>query len=235
MKRKISTYLLAAATAAALTGCGFGDDNSDPRTTLFYDMVTCGETTPEGVTSFTFRAVDDSPEVTLTADWTPADTTIVPGQRLLLAYRTEVHNRDAHVEIAAWLKATGGQLKSAADISGWDDEPVWVNAIWRSGHYINLDCRLEYSAQPATFDLVLDSATAHTPDPVAYLFHRRDSEIDGFQRRVYASWDIARVWQQPSVHTLTIRLRDSNRDIQDFRFTKSQPTEPSTINDKPKP
>ncbi len=112
---------------------------------------------------------------------------------------------------------------------------MWVNAIWRSGHYINLDCRLEYSAQPATFDLVLDSATAHTPDPVAYLYHRRDSEIDGFQRRVYASWDIARVWQQPSVHTLTIRLRDSNRDIQDFRFTKSQPTEPSTINDKPKP
>ena len=88
MKRKISTYLLAAATAAALTGCGFGDDNSDARTTLFYDMVTCGETTPEGVTSFTFRAVDDSPEVTLTADWTPADTYHCPPDKTACCWPT---------------------------------------------------------------------------------------------------------------------------------------------------
>lgn len=103
---------------------------------------------------------------------------------------------------------------------GWDATPVYVNSLWRSGTYINLECKLDYADDKRRFYLALDEATAAEPVPDLYIVHDMGTLPPNFGRRIYASWDISAVWDVPECQGVTVHVNDSNRDLRPVVFMK---------------
>jgi hypothetical protein len=104
----------------------------------------------------------------------------------------------------------------------WNERPVYLNSVWRSGKYINLRLRLEYSDKPRYFYLVTDSLTMTDAVPQLYLVHDRKGEAENYLFETYASFDISKVWNLPSCQAINIHINDSNSNKEEiYTFNKT--------------
>ena len=216
MKRIIS-YVYPAVAAFLLCGCG--DDQPAAIMTLT-DIVTF-EGYRSGQPVFTLQKNGDSPLVTLTGTTGHLSQTFSDGERLLLRYLPQ--NGEAYTSGPVAVYGTGrinyDKLRTGA-VDGWDADPVYMYALWRTGPYLNMECGVEYSDTPRLFFLILDETTAGDDIPQLYLMHDMGDAPDRFSRRIYASWDIGALWNLESCRGVTVHLRDSNRDIREMTFVK---------------
>lgn len=103
-----------------------------------------------------------------------------------------------------------GSGSSAGDIlQGWDADPVNLMACWRGGHKIYMRLKLQYSADPRRFALIVDPETADTPNPELYLYHSRPVDNPSFDRQYYAAFDISPLWEDEAVSTVTVHIATS--------------------------
>lgn len=221
MKGLNKSLLIAALPWLMLAGCDSSESDPDDKYVVL-NMVTYEGTSQAGVTTLTFREIDDSPLITLTCDWTP-DPAIDGGTRLMALYTTDTPQQSAHVALRQAARTFGGALKQTSRPDTLTLRPVYMNSLWRSGGYLNLDALMQYSSTQRSVSLVLDEATASSPCPVLYL--ETSAVLDStavFGSRVYASWDASQLWQQQSVDSLKVRLLDANRHVNEVTFKKQK-------------
>lgn len=221
MPTRLFPLLPAMALAVALTGCG--DDAPYSDTATLYDIVTYGGSVG-GVATFTMRASNDSPLLTLTATGVDVNPAIKEGDRMLLGYIPASGTPYASGEVS--VVSTGAinnvpmTEDAIADIR-WDADPIYLNSIWRTGCYINVYCRVSYSAKPRLLSLVADCETLGDPVPQLYLVHDLLGEPDSYTRRAYLSADISDVWRLETCRGVTVHVADSNLPTTEYIFMKT--------------
>lgn len=217
-------YRLAASAVVLLSLCSCGEDGVDgPVKMTCTDLVTFSGNVGERAT-FTFQKMDDSPEITLTAQSTLASDDIEVGTRLLISYIPEGNQ----AYISGPVTLLGGRVVTQSAITAewrdeydaWDKDKVYVYSAWRTGPYLNVHVRLTYSAEPRIFCLAADPATLNSAWPEVYLVHVIDGDVDNHDRAYYASFDISEVWSRPSTEGIRLHVANSNLDKQIFTFAK---------------
>ncbi|MEZ3589693.1 MAG: hypothetical protein K1V84_01485 [Muribaculaceae bacterium] len=218
---RLFTLLPAMTLAVALTGCG--DDAPYSAAATLYDIVTYGGSV-DGVAIFAMRASNDSPLLTLTATGVDVDPAIGEGDRMLLGYipASGVPYTSGEVSVVSMGAINNVPMKedAIADIR-WDADPIYLNSIWRTGCYINVYCRVSYSAKPRLLLLVADRETLGDPVPQLYLVHDLLGEPDSYTRRAYLSADISDVWRLETCRGVTVHVADSNLPTTEYTFMKT--------------
>lgn len=218
---RLFPLLPAMTLAVALTGCG--DDVPYSDTATLYDIVTYGGS-EDGVAIFAMRASNDSPLLTLTATGVDVDPAIGEGDRMLLGYipASGVPYTSGEVSVVSMGAINNVPMKedAIADIR-WDADPIYLNSIWRTGCYINVYCRVSYSAKPRLLSLVADRETLGDPVPQLYLVHDLLGEPDSYTRRAYLSVDISDVWRLETCRGVTVHVADSNLPTTEYTFMKT--------------
>lgn len=206
--------------SGAMASCS-SDEGYNDR--IFYSSIVTIESTDEAAgTVFSFQRYDDSPLITLTAPDRTVDKKRV-GTRALLYYYPE--SGDPYASGRVEIRSLGAINCDTAIIRPieryeWDHDAIFLNALWRTGEYINLRMRAEYSDKPRYFGLVVDSLTLDNPWPEAYILHNLDGAPPGYLRESYASFDISKVWRQPGCLGLRIHVNDSNLPADTYVFPK---------------
>lgn len=225
MKPSIKTsasLLLSAVMTFMLASCG--EDGVDgPVEMTCTDLVTFTGNTGSHAT-FTFQKMDDSPEITLTAQSAISDE-IEAGTRLLINYIPQ----DNKAYTSGPVTLLGGRVVTQSAITtewrdeynAWDKDKVYVYSAWRTGRYINLHVRLTYSPEPRIFCLAADPSTLGSAWPDVYLVHVIGADVDNHDRAYYASFDINDVWSRPEVEGIRLHVANSNLDKQIFTFAKT--------------
>lgn len=218
---RLFLLLPAMTLAVALTGCG--DDVPYSDTATLYDIVTYGGS-EDGVAIFAMRASNDSPLLTLTATGVDVDPAIGEGDRMLLGYipASGVPYTSGEVSVVSMGAINNVPMKedAIADIR-WDADPIYLNSIWRTGCYINVYCRVSYSAKPRLLSLVADRETLGDPVPQLYLVHDLLGEPDSYTRRAYLSVDVSDVWRLETCRGITVHVADSNLPTTEYTFMKT--------------
>lgn len=210
--------ILAVMIAAMAWGCT--SDQPSESVTL-YDIVTFDGDSDQGA-CFSFRKNGDSPLVELVAAGQALGReSVAAGDRVLIAYipASGEAYRSGEIELKGISLINSGSVRRG-DIDGWNATPVYVHSLWRSGTYVNLECKLDYAGESRRFYLALDEATADDPVPALYIVHDMGSLPPNFGRRIYASWDISELWDLPGCRGVTVYVNDSNRDMGSVTFMK---------------
>ncbi|MDE7388027.1 MAG: hypothetical protein K2M97_02100 [Muribaculaceae bacterium] len=215
-------FIIAMAVAAAsLAGC---KSEESPNRYVGLSFVTYEGTTPDSRSIFTLQKVNDAPEMELRARWMPPEW-LKPGRRLVIQYSMDALPEASVVNDVDLLTCTlpfGDTIRFMADSAVWSSEPLFVNSIWRSGHYINLDCMM----RPTTVDgegsleLVADSISSTTSHPVLFLTASGQRTGSPYVYTVYGSWNIDTLWSRPDVEAVTVRADNANLNVNSFTFTK---------------
>lgn len=212
-----------------LNSCGVNDDTFDGQVTaVLYDIVTF-DGNIDGRAQFSFRQVDDTPQIILSAGNAALNTEdIVPGRRLYIAYQP-IDGAPAYTSSAINLikayKINSGKLSVEESIESFDDwnrDKIYLLAVWRSGEYINLQCRLTYSTDPRIFRIVADTSTLDEPIPDLYLVHSMKKQVDNFERTYYGSFDISAVLDRPTCRGVRLHVADSNLTTDTYTFLRNQ-------------
>lgn len=206
-----------AVAAIALWSCG-GDEPAA-------QMVLADIVTFEGYRSerpvFTMRKEGDSPLITLTGHSGRLSQDLEDGQRVLLRYLPA--NGEAYssgdVAVRSVVRINYDKLRKGP-LDGWDADPVYMLALWRTGQYLNLECTVEYSDESRRFFLLVDEPTIADPVPQLYLMHDMGDAPANFSRHIYASWDMSALWNTDGCLGVTVNINDSNRGIRRMTFMK---------------
>lgn len=197
-------------------------DDAECNDQAFLSDIVTVESTGESGSRFTFRRYDDSPLITLTAPSLRLDDKTV-GRRVLLRYYPESGKpyTDGDIRSLA-ISAVNCDTTVIRPVEryDWASNAVFLNAIWRSGDYINVHLRAVYSDKPRYFSLMVDSLTLTDPVPQVYLVHNTLGAPDSYMREVYASFDITNVWGLPGCDGIEIHVNDSNLKKEIYKFNK---------------
>lgn len=216
--KKLTAILLA---AVALTACR-KQDPTTPDTTV-YDIVTYESTDDDSsVSIFTYQRIDDSPLITLSANWIPPSK-IEPGKRMLLAYQTDHPGESGPITIKMAMPTVGGDpVESATPSVGHIQvKPV---SVWRSGPYLNLRAQLTIAGGAISAALEMDRNTVDSDFPAFYLNISQPSPatIETTVKDAYCSWDIGSTWNLPTCRGVKLFYRGSGGITGELTLTKQQ-------------
>lgn len=211
----MALWLLAAMLPAACS-----DDDSAP---LEYraDIVTFTGNDDSGATFG--RIEQNSDDVTpLVARGVRVDTAkVLAGSRVLMVYEEMAElSGPMYVNVRSLQQIVNGAVSVADETDGWDKDAIYMMSLWRTGNYLNLECRVENSEEPRNFGLIADPATLDNAVPDLYVAHDMGDHPASYMRRIYASWDISAVWSRAGCRGVRVHMRDSNRNIKEMTFTK---------------
>lgn len=194
-------------TGLFLSSCRSSDEPSSglPEGAV-YDFVTLEQSSSEG-SLFTMRKNGDSP---LISYYTETDfsriQTIKDGDRLILCYDRiggDVYT-SGKIEVYGYAQLSSTDQKmlwaDSVEYDDWRCPPMKINALWRTGHYINFDTEISVfqARRPATLVLVADKTSADGNFPELHVYYENAENNDGENPyRVYASFDISEIWNRP--------------------------------------
>ncbi len=221
--RNLCTALSCAAIGLFAVSCNDDKSNDLPEGTL-YDIVTLVSNNDNG-TVFEFQKEGDSPMITLTSTRRVDSEIFKTGDRMLIAYLPLASSyASGPIELEATGQVINGDIieGKASDWNSFRTYDQYLTFISRSGQYINVRSELYVRSAPKTYSLVVDEATLDQEYPTAYIIFIPDNEMDATLHTGYASWDISKVWNLPTVKGLKIRLSNTNGD-NEFTFKKDTP------------
>lgn len=219
--KKTLTYLCAAAVALASASCSKSNEEPLPDPAI-YDIVTFDGVTPDDkapLAIFTYQVKDDSPVITLSANWNAPDE-LKPGTRLLLAYTTETPGESGPIAIKGLSIIPGGDIRPTATVPA--SEPIRLRSLWRSGNYLNLNSVITISGEASEISLYVGEETLADAVPQAYVVvGMGNGGIDtSAPRQLYASWNIESVWSLPTVTGLNVNYVDAAGHPQSILISK---------------
>lgn len=208
ISRAMFALVAAVLMLAGLTGCNDSNGQKVPGDESMTDFVTLTGATDKGFT-VTLRKEDDSPLVTLTFTDQRIDTKIINvGDRFLLSYRPEsgVAYKSGPAVAYAYRPIANEELEySVASKTGsWITMAVRLNALWRTGNYINVMALCQYNTKPKKFALVVDEETLDSEIPEAYLLFDTDAKVEASELAYYATFDISSLWERQDVKGLRV-------------------------------
>lgn len=202
-----------------LVACGSSDSAPDIEPAV-YDIVTYESTTLDGsVSVFTYQVMDDSPVITLTANW-KVPQSVSPGTRLLLAYTTDTPGKSGPIEVKQAVLIPGGKPIEANDIPY--SEPLQIRSLWRTGNYLNLDGVITISGAAKELNLYakessLDKATVQ----LAIIIGEGDGPVGAeVKKNLYASWNIGEIWNKTTCEAIDVFYTDALGRTQSITINK---------------
>ncbi len=225
MRCRVLSLVLLPLAALFLMFTSCGEDGIDASVEMPLTEIATFEGNGEGRAVFSFRKVDDTPLVVLTADTgIDIDPERVPA-RMLIRYIPENGNAyesgPVRLLSASLINSSAVETVWKDGYDRWDRDGVYLYSMWRSGTYLNMHIRLTYSTEPRVFCLAADPATLHTSVPDLYLVHIMENTADNHDRAYYASFDMASVWNRKDVTAVRIHVANTNLDKHIFTFEKT--------------
>lgn len=224
MIRKFLSILLIGSIAAGFSSCGGEDGPDGPVGNSYLDIVTVASADAAGST-FTFRSLNDSPEITLTTTQFFQDATVKPGTRVLLNYIPESGKQfeSGPVKVIGFSRCLGPTITvpETSNKSEWSSSPVYLAAMWRAGEWLNMQMILKMTSSPRRFALVLDPATADSSEPELHVAFTPDISSTSSQQPAYASFNISSLWSKPEVEALKVYYIGLDGQEQMARVTRS--------------
>lgn len=188
-----------------MTSCSDDDKYSGMPTSAVYDFVTIDSTSDKG-SVFTMQKNGDSPLISYHA---PVNFSkiegISVGDRIILCYnRTDGETyTSGNIDVYGYALMSNTQKTavkdSTAQSAGFACQPMKVNALWRTGRYINVDTEISVfmAARPKTFILAADSTTLNDDVPKLHLYYSNEDGNDGYSPyTIYGSFDINDLWSR---------------------------------------
>lgn len=194
-----------------------------------YDIVEVASVSPAETVLNLWRPDADSPVVLTCHGSNPLSNSkhVDPGMCVMVGYSyTDGHvpyqPGTVSVSSFSYINNIGvRKLADGASTDGWDADPVELWSIWRGGPRIFMRLSLPYSTEPRKFSLVLDPATEHEAVPTLLLWHERATDTPTFDRRYYAAFDIAPIWEDAALKGVRVRVANSLNPSQcEFIFMK---------------
>lgn len=213
----------ALAALMLLSGCMGRDGVDGPVEMSATNIVTFLGNRPDG-SDFELLADGDGPSTLLHASRGIDSTRAIAGDRVLISY-TGPDDQGRIDLLGAGTVFNDTLLRvSRSRISELDADPVWLMAAWRTGSYINVRARLDYSDKPRVWALVVDSATVGNAVPQLALLHRLPKGVtpdSTWMSMTYSSFNIGWLWKRPEVEAIEINVRNSNlTSLTTLRFEK---------------
>lgn len=230
MLKLLKTIFPILCTALIFTSCMSDDDDNSHviDESTMCDIVTfIGNLESNNNRSvFQFQKEGDSRLTTLRAKNAQLKTSEYEiGSRLLLYYVPEsgTHNIDDNITVTNTYYVFNDSIRTGdiTKLPDWDYNPIYVNAIWRSGSFINIQCGLTFSYEPSAFMLMVDATTIDNPMPDVYLSYKRGSDRESYFKNFYASIDIANLWNKSTCKGFTLHVNDSNLGNNKIEFKKT--------------
>ncbi len=214
--------LLLLITSMIISSCG--DDGPYNDQAALYDIVTFEGNSSNGA-SFSFQRRDDSPLINLFAKGVNVNgESVKQHDRMLIGYYPESGKAytSGNISLISITLVNQDTLRTASmdKISGWNADAIFLNSLWRSGKYINMYIRVDYSTEKRDFSLTMDEATQNDEYPHLYLVHNLLEAPNSFLRRAYASFDISSIWNSEHCKGVIIHLNDSNLKQETYTFSK---------------
>lgn len=210
------------------SACRDDRDDAEHQPTL-YDIAEISEKTSTSTVFTVYRPDAFETAVTLSAPGVSVGDVEV-GTSVFLAYIPENGRpyTSGRISVERVSTINNSNLKRGTEMSlrGWDEDPVWLQSLWQAGDKVCVRLLLPYSSEPRRFVLVVDDATASSPWPDAYLYHRRNDLQPNFSRQYYAAFNLAALWATPGIEGLTIHVANSNNPtLTTFRLTNPHPVD----------
>ncbi len=224
--KQLSLFILkifALLTALSPSGCAGSDSVDGPVDVTTWDIATfTGNSAGHAI--FTVSPGNDAPEAVLTAQRAVESDNIKPGDRVYIAY-VPADNRPyttGPITLSAVTRINQADVEAVNfnPDGGWDNDPVYLLTVWRTGTYLNIYCRLPYSTEPRIFTVTADRATVGTPRPQLYLNHTLPENVNSFSRAYYASFDISAIWNLPATEAVDFHINNSNLPVTTYTFPR---------------
>lgn len=211
------------ALAISLTGCLDHDTFDGSVTPQVQTLATFEGNSPDGA-RFSYIAQGDGPIINLQASVSVDTVRLHNGDRVLLTYLPK--ENEGKISLISVVRVNGGTLykEDAEALKGWDADPLFVEAVWRTGTYINLRCKLLWAPESRRYRLEVDSTTIGCKVPDLYVAHAIPDSTDrttAYMATNYASFDMQQLWDEPGVRGVKIHVNNSNLpDKNEFIFLK---------------
>lgn len=207
IQKYLSLMLVALVSATISTSC-INDDDSNGIT--YSNLVTY--TGNIGTNAyFEFIGENDAKPVTLHANRILGS--IDEGQRLVIVYTLEDENqygKDGYIDLITYTTVPTSSVQTVTTSEAQAaNEAMYLNAIARTGKYINIDARLP-RIEGRTFSILADEATVDTDMPELYITTKAPEGNTGLNESTLASFDISSIWNMPSVRGVKIHVNDIN-------------------------
>lgn len=228
MKRLIFGVAILFATLGFFSSCS---DDSEPAIDYYQNIVTFEGNVGNSASRFTYRAIDDSPLITLTAPDYVVETDSAkgqyPGVRVFITYSYVVTppagDLSGNIRLVAAAKVYQDTVTAVPTIPLDFTEPYQVVTLTRSGQYLNL-----VSIAPETkfysrhFYLEADESTLGDAYPQLYLRMSTDAYASqGNETRVIGSFDMSPVWNLPTAQGVEVHVSgEGNPASTLFKFSK---------------
>lgn len=211
---------------ALLVLASCSDSSKDmPTVNIYQDIVTFTSSEANRV-SFEFQVVDDSPAVMLYAPGSIDTKTTPPGTRLMLTYSPadgQDYGESGAVNVRALSKIYNVELNllDPGTLDGWDNEPIAITTLWRSGCYINMFAQVANSTT-RTFYLIPDMSTIGSSCPDLYLSTQSTTgDAPAYMTRTAASFDISELWDREDLQGVKIHVANATNPYNNvFTFNK---------------
>lgn len=185
-----------------------------------YNIVTYEATTLDGsVAVFTYQVLDDSPVITLTADFkVPAGVT--PGTRMLLTYVTDTPDQSGPITVRQAVVLPGGKPIESNQIPY--SEPLQIRSLWRTGSYLNLDGVATLSGTAKEISLYAKTSSLNKSTiQLCIIIGEGDGPVGAeVKKSVFASWDIAEYWNLPTCSAIDVFFTDALGRTQSMTIEK---------------
>lgn len=208
----------------ALAGCS-GSHNEEPDVTYTTLVTYIGTDRELQVSTFTYQTIDDSPLITLTANWLPEEGKIKPGERVLLVYQADAYGVDGPVKKLIQVAPVIGWLPAKTDKPELGTVSITPITTWRSGPYLNANIEAIMTRDAATAKFALLESTANDPEPVYYFSVTQSNvnEIEAIRRIAVISFDISDSWNRPDCTGVKVIYRDTQGSESSFKIAKNKP------------
>lgn len=195
MKRQTNRLILLSAIFLSglyiLSSCT--EENNNGPTIFYSDIVSCHLNDDKSV-YFEQILRDDQGCIILRPDEPVINEEIQEDQRILLQYLVNSTPSDSLYKITAtYLSAIRYDTiahATADSIATYPNDLVRMNALWRTGGYINLDISLEYYYRTHKLDLFYSPQQTASDTLDVILRHDSNDDIQGYWTQTYASFYI---------------------------------------------
>lgn len=233
MKLKLTALLISTiALCLGFQSCNSDNDEPDPSPTIYTNIVSYEEGTSGGST-FTYRERGDSPLITLYSSQALKAETFKVGTRIIIQYTSEStdQNQDRQITLlaAANVEGQGKAVESATaeSTNNWNSDGVAVQALYRSGDFVDVQFTGYLGDQQAKAAMYVDETTLDSEQPQLHLIFGPYSGMVTTPYIFYGSWNIANIWNLPNVKSVKVNFNGTGAIGSSVVLTKDSDIRPS--------
>lgn len=233
MKLKLTAFLMSiVALCLGFQSCNSDNDEPGTSPTVYTNIVSYVEGTSGGST-FTYRERGDSPLITLYSTQALKAESFKVGTRIIIQYTSEStgQNQDRQITLlaAANVEGQGKAVESATaeSTNNWHSDGVAVQALYRSGDFVDVQFTGYLGDQQAKVAMYVDESTLDSEQPQMHLVFGPYNGLVNTPYIFYGSWNIANIWNLPNVKSIKVNFNGTGAIGSSVILTKDSDIRPS--------